>query len=96
MTPVSVQIISIVVMALVGLCGSYVALIVFRRNDERRRDKEDREHAVQLARLEEKVDSIPERMNGKILKALSRHRNLCPGGTSGTNPRMQAWENEGT
>jgi len=95
MTGPVVQIVSIAVMAVVGFCGPYVALIVFRRNDERRREKEDRDHAVSLARLEEKVDAIPDRMNGKILRALSRHRQMCPGGTGGgTNPRIPVYDSE--
>ena len=90
MTPTAVQIVSIVVMAFVGMGGSYTALTVFRRNDERRRAKAEKDQDITLAVLAEKVDAIPERMNGKILKAITKHQAMC----KGTNPRMQAYDSE--
>ena len=70
-----------------AVVGPLVSVALFRSLDRRQAATDEKAQDVALARLEQAVKDIPERMNGKILAALARHQNLCPWGPrEPTNP----------
>ena len=68
-----------ILVAIAGVVGGpLVSVALFRALDRRKAVDQEQAQNLALARLEVAVEAIPERMNGKILKALERHQTLCP------------------
>jgi hypothetical protein len=63
-----------------AVAGPFISVALFWRLGRRKEADEERAQDLALARLEVAVEAIPERMNGKILKALDHHQTLCPWG----------------
>ncbi len=81
--------------ALAGmLIGPVVSVAIFRAMDRRRAAESEAAQNIALAKLQTAVDGIPDRMNGKILRALDRHRMICPGAAGGTNPRIKRYDSD--
>ena len=82
------------IVALVGvLLGPAVSVALFRGMGKREASTAEQTQNIALARLEEKVDGIPDKMNGKILRALDKHAERCAY-RANTNPAIPRYDSE--
>jgi hypothetical protein len=86
--------IELIVAVVAAVGGPIVALMVQRGLDRQRHDERENAQTVALAVLAQKVDDIPEKMNGKIIKALEKHVDGCPSRKAVTNPHIKLYQGE--
>jgi hypothetical protein len=76
------------------ITGPTVAVLLSRGMDRKKQADNEQEQNISLARLEEKVDAIPAKMNGQIAKALEKHAELWHPKPGQTNPRMATYNGD--
>ncbi len=85
---------SMIIALIAAIASPAVTLFVSKAMDKQKHEDQERAQSVALAVLTEKVDAIPEKMNGKIIKAITKHANLCPYARNPTNPAIPRFDSD--